>query len=79
VKLGLLTAPFPEASLDDVAHWTAEVGFTAIEIACWPGSSGDTRRYAGTSHVDVDGISDAKAAEISSDMADKGLEISGLG
>ncbi|HEU4321179.1 MAG TPA: sugar phosphate isomerase/epimerase [Acidimicrobiia bacterium] len=79
MKLGLLTAPFPEASLDDVAHWTAAVGFTAIEIACWPASSGDTRRYAGTSHIDVDGISDAKASEIASDMADKGLEISGLG
>ena len=59
MKLGLLTAPFPETSLEEVADWTAANGFTTIEIACWPASSGDTRRYAGTSHIDVDGISDA--------------------
>ena len=62
MKLGLLTAPFPDTSLDEVAQWTADAGFTTIEIACWPASSGDTRRYAGTSHIDVDGISQAEAS-----------------
>jgi sugar phosphate isomerase/epimerase len=79
MKLGLLTAPFPETSLDEVAMWTAGQGFTAIEIACWPASSGDTRRYAGTSHIDVDGISDLRASEIADAMGSQGLEISGLG
>ena len=64
MKLGLLTAPFPETPLDEVADWTADNGFTTIEIACWPASSGDARRYAGTSHIDVDGISDTQASEI---------------
>ena len=79
MKLGLLTAPFPETPLDDVADWTAEAGFTTIEIACWPATSGDTRRYAGTSHIDVDGISDDQASEIVAGMIGRGLEISGLG
>ena len=79
MKLGLLTAPFPETPLEDVADWTAANGFTTIEIACWPASSGDTRRYAGTSHIDVDGISDDQASEIVASMTQKGLEISGLG
>jgi len=79
MKLGLLTAPFPETALDEVADWTAENGFTTIEVACWPASSGDTRRYAGTSHIDVDGISDAAASEIVEGMSARGLEISGLG
>jgi sugar phosphate isomerase/epimerase len=79
MKLGLLTAPFPETPLDEVADWTAANGFATIEIACWPASSGDTRRYAGTSHIDVDGISDARAKEIVDAMAGRGLEISGLG
>ena len=79
MKLGLLTAPFPETSLEDVADWTAANGFTTIEIACWPASSGDTRRYAGTSHIDVDGLSDTQASEIVASMNSKGLEISGLG
>jgi len=79
MKLGLLTAPLPDLALDEVADWTAESGFTTIEIACWPASSGDTRRYAGTSHIDVDGISDDTASEIVDRMNGKGLEISGLG
>ncbi|MDH3425945.1 MAG: sugar phosphate isomerase/epimerase [Acidimicrobiia bacterium] len=79
MKLGPLTAPFPETPLDEVADWTAENGFTTIEIACWPASSGDTRRYAGTSHINVDGISDAQASEIAGSMTSRGLEISGLG
>jgi sugar phosphate isomerase/epimerase len=79
MKLGLLTAPFPETPLDEVADWTSANEFTTIEIACWPASSGDTRRYAGTSHIDVDGISDAQASEIVDGMSSRGLEISGLG
>jgi len=79
MKLGLLTAPFPETPLDEVVDWTVDNGFTTIEIACWPASSGDTRRYAGTSHIDVDGISDARAGEIADSVTGRGLEISGLG
>jgi len=79
MKLGLLTAPFPDTPLDEVADWTAANEFTAIEIACWPASSGDSRRYAGTSHIDVDGLSDAAASEIADQMNSKGLEVSGLG
>ena len=79
MKLGLLTAPLPDLPLEEVADWTAANGFTAIEIACWPATSGDTRRYAGTSHIDVDGLSDTKASEIVDQMNTRGLEISGLG
>jgi sugar phosphate isomerase/epimerase len=79
MKLGLLTAPFPETPLNDVADWTAANGFTTIEIAAWPASGGETRRYAGTSHIDVDDISDTRASEIVDDMNSRGLEISGLG
>ena len=53
MKLGFLTAPFPETPLTDVADWAASEGFEVLEIACWPKSDGPTRRYAGTSHIDV--------------------------
>ena len=36
MRLGLLTAPFPETPLMDVADWTAANGFESLEIACWP-------------------------------------------
>jgi sugar phosphate isomerase/epimerase len=42
-------------------------------------SSGPTRRYAGTSHIDVANISAAQGKEIVSQLAGKGITISALG
>jgi sugar phosphate isomerase/epimerase len=79
MRLGLLTAPFDTTPLDDVADWTAANGFESIEIACWPPSSGDARRYAGTSHIDVTSLTKTGADEIVGRMRERGLVISGLG
>lgn len=79
MKLGLLTAPFPDAPLGEVADWARSVGFEALEIACWPKASGNSRRYAGTSHIDAAGTSAAQAKDIAAGLAGKGLTISGLG
>ncbi|MBS3651054.1 sugar phosphate isomerase/epimerase [Pseudaminobacter sp. 19-2017] len=79
MKLGILTAPFPDTPLDEVAAWASSVGFEAMEIACWPRSKGPSRRYAGTSHIDVAGISESEGKEIVSRLAEKDIAISGLG
>ncbi len=79
MKLGFLTAPFSGTPLMDVADWAASVGFEALEIACWPAASGVERRYAGTSHIAVDQLSEAQAREIAAELAAKGLSVSGLG
>jgi sugar phosphate isomerase/epimerase len=79
VQLGFLTAPFPDTPLDQVATWASSVGFEILEIACWPKTSGPTRRYAGTTHIDVADLSAAHAKEIVSAMKEKKLDISGLG
>jgi sugar phosphate isomerase/epimerase len=79
MKLGLLTAPFPGSDLMDVADWAAGTGFETLEIACWPAAGGETRRYAGTSHIDVDGLSRGQAGEIMGQLAERGLSVSGLG
>jgi sugar phosphate isomerase/epimerase len=79
MKLGLLTAPFPETPLMDVVDWTAGNGFESIEIACWPRASGPTRRYAGTSHIDVANLSASEATDLRATIEAKGLHISGLG
>jgi sugar phosphate isomerase/epimerase len=79
MKLGILTAPFPDTSLSDVAQWASASGFEALEIACWPKTAGPARRYAGTSHIDVAGVSAAQAKEIAAQLAAKGLAISALG
>jgi len=79
MRLGFLTAPFPETPLMDVADWASANGFESLEIACWPRSSGPTRRYAGTSHIDVANLGTTEATEIVDELGAKGLGISGLG
>mgnify|MGYP000511861135 CR=1 FL=1 len=63
----------------DVADWAVEAEFEVLEIACWPVSGGVKRKYAGTAHIDVAGLSAAQAGEIKAEIAEKGLDISGLG
>lgn len=79
MNLGILTAPFPGTKLIDLADWVVSAGFQALEIACWPASGGEARRYAGTSHIDVEGMTKARASEISGALKDKGITVSGLG
>ena len=78
MKLGLLTAPFPDMPLTEVAGWAAGAGFTALEIACWPRATGPTRRYAGTSHIDVAALSDDEGRETVAALAGNGLAVSAL-
>jgi sugar phosphate isomerase/epimerase len=75
VKLGLLTAAFPDLTLEQVAAWAATQGFDTLEIACWPAAGGERRRYAGVTHIDVDAL-DAEA--VRGLLAQHALEISAL-
>jgi len=75
VKLGLLTAAFPDLTLEEVAGWAAGAGFEALEIACWPASTGEQRRYAGVVHIDVDAFDHDTVGET---LDRHGLEISAL-
>lgn len=79
MRLGFLTAPFPETPLMEVADWAAAADFDSLEIACWPQVGGVKRRYAGTSHIDVANLSDSHAQEMRAEIESKGLAISGLG
>ena len=79
MRLGFLTAPFPDTPLSDVADWASANGFESLEIACWPPSKVTARRYAGTSHIDVTNLSAGRASEIVDEVKGKGLAISGLG
>ena len=69
MKLGFLTAPFPDMSLTEVADWASANGFESLEIACWPRTTGPTRRYAGTSHIDVATLSVAQGKEVVAQVA----------
>jgi sugar phosphate isomerase/epimerase len=79
MQLGILTAPFPDTPLADVADWAAGAGFEALEIACWPAAGAETRRYAGTAHLPVETMTEARGSEIMEMLSRKGLAVSGLG
>ncbi|MCU1570901.1 MAG: Xylose isomerase domain protein barrel [Naasia sp.] len=78
MKLGLLTAAFPTLSLDEVADWAGGNGFQALEVAVWPAASGPSRRYAGTSHIDVESLDQGEANRVVDSLQARGLEISAL-
>ncbi|HKC18962.1 MAG TPA: sugar phosphate isomerase/epimerase, partial [Candidatus Dormibacteraeota bacterium] len=75
MKLGFLTAAFPELTLEQIAPWAQENGFEALEIACWPSRAGTARRYAGVSHIDVEDFDPKRVRDL---MRRHGLEISSL-
>jgi sugar phosphate isomerase/epimerase len=78
MKLGLLTAAFPDLTLEQVADWAGASGFETLEIACWPASGGEKRRYAGVSHIETESLDAAGAAAIRELLTARGLGISSL-
>jgi sugar phosphate isomerase/epimerase len=75
MRLGFLTAAFPDLGLEEVASWAHDNGFEALEIACWPSSGSEHRRYAGVAHIDVHDFNPKSVRK----MLDRyGLEISSL-
>jgi len=78
MKLGFMTAAFPDLSFEEVAAWAAGNGFEMLEVACWPLGKAE-RRYAGVTHIDVNEFSTADAKSIHAVLAKYGLEISSLG
>ncbi len=79
MKLGLLTAAFPDTPLIEVAEWASANGFSMLEVACWPRADGPSRRYAGVSHIDCADLSDDQAKDLVGELGQRGIEISGLG
>ena len=75
MKLGLLTAAFPDLTLDEVAAWAAANGFQTLEVACWPSAGGERRRYAGVTHIDVESFD---PDEVRATLDRHGLAISSL-
>jgi sugar phosphate isomerase/epimerase len=78
MKLGLMTAALGGMELDALATWAASEGFQTLEVACWPMVTGDNRRYAGVTHIDVDALGAAGVAAIRRRLDETGLEISSL-
>ena len=78
MKLGLMTAALGRMELGPLAEWASGEGFQTLEVACWPMETGDRRRYAGVTHIDVDALDAPGAAAIRRQLDELGLEISSL-
>jgi sugar phosphate isomerase/epimerase len=78
MRLGFVSAILPEESLESVFRIAADVGYDCVEVMCWPVGKA-TRRYAGITHIDVDGFSASQAAEVRALTQRYGVQISGLG
>ena len=61
MQLGFVSAILEDLSFAEVLNFAAEEGFECVEVMCWPTGSGDARRYAGTTHIDVTNLDEAKA------------------
>ena len=79
MKLGLLTAPLPDVPLLEIADWASAQGFEELEVCTWPVSAGTNRRYAGITHIDVDGLTKDKGDEIVGELKKRNITMSALG
>jgi sugar phosphate isomerase/epimerase len=78
MHLGFVSAILPDLSLEEVLRFASEQGFDTVEVMCWPKGKAE-RRYAGVTHVDVAGLSDAEVKRIRALCKKYGVSISGLG
>lgn len=78
MQLGFVTAILADRSLKQVAEFAADHGFECIEVMCWPVGKAE-RRYAGVTHLDVDGLSKTRAADTRELLTAFGVSVSGLG
>ena len=78
MKLGFVTAILPELKLNAVLEFAAGEGFDCIEVMCWPVGKAE-RRFAGVTHIDVNGLTRAQADDINALCDKHGVGLSGLG
>lgn len=76
LKLGFVSAILADFGFEHVVNFAQKNEFQCVEMMCWPGDSGDSRRYAGVSHIDVEKMD---VSYIKHYIAERGISISGLG
>lgn len=77
MKLGFVSSILDGWTFEEMIDEAAALGFSCVETACWPAGAAE-RRYAGVSHIDVDGLNKKKAEEIHRYAGERNVEISAL-
>jgi len=78
MKLGFVSAILGDLSLDEVVNVAARIGYSCVEVCCWPAGPPD-RRYSGVAHIDAGSLDAGKASSILNLMSGNGVTISALG
>lgn len=78
MKLGFVSAIFPELSLEQVLAFARNEGFACVEAMCWPVGKAE-RKFAGVTHVDVASFTRTRADDVNALCAHHGVGLSGLG
>ncbi len=78
MQLGFVSAILPDLSLDQVLSTASELDYDCVEVMCWPRGQAE-RRYAGVTHIDLEGFDETAAQEIRAQVQASGISISALG
>lgn len=78
MRIGFVSAIFPDQTLDEVVLFAAAAGFKSVELMCWPPGRAD-RRYAGVTHLDVTALDPEEIGRVHDLLDRSNLTISGLG
>ena len=78
MQLGFVSAILPELNLEQVLAFAAAERFACVEAMCWPVGKAE-RKYAGVTHVDVDGFTKASAEAVHALCAQHRVGLSALG
>ncbi len=79
MQLGFVTAILGDLPFEEVLDFAASEGYQCVEAMCWPTGEGVDREYGGVSHIDVVGMTQARADDIRALCEKYGVGISALG
>jgi len=68
MKVGIFTVLYNDRPLDKTLEYVSSLGYEAVELACWKGSS----------HINIDQVTTGGASEIRSIVTKYGMQISAL-
>ena len=77
-SLGFVSAILPDLDLDHVLAFAAAERFACVEVMCWPVGKAE-RKYAGITHIDVEGFTGARAEAVHALCAKHGVSLTALG
>lgn len=79
MQLGFVSAILHDFSLDEVLAFAAAERYQCVEVMCWPAESGPGRKYGGVCHIDVEGLTEARADDVLALCERHGVAFSALG